>query len=75
MRSSKLTSQFQITIAQDIRTALKLKIGDQIVFETTKEGQVVVKKAMPADLAYLKAVESTLSKWNSDNDEQDYNDL
>ena len=75
MSNSKLTSKFQTTIPQDIRSTLKLKAGDQIIFEITENKQVVVKKAMPTDLAYLKALESTLSEWNSENDEEDYRDL
>jgi len=75
MSNSKLTSKFQATIPQDIRSTLKLKAGDQIMFEVTKDKQVVIKKAMPADIAYLKALESTLSEWNSENDEEDYRDL
>lgn len=75
MSNSKLTSKFQATIPQDIRATLKLKAGDQIIFEITKDKQVIVKKAMPKDLAYLRALESTLSEWNSKNDDEDYNDL
>jgi antitoxin PrlF len=75
MSSSKLTSKFQTTIPQDIRATLKLKAGDQVIFEITKDKQVIIKKAMPMDIAYLRALESTLSEWNSENDEEDYRDL
>ena len=75
MSNSKLTSKFQATIPQDIRSTLKLKAGDQIIFEITADKQVVIKKAMPSDIAYLKSVESTLSEWSSSNDEEDYRDL
>lgn len=72
MSNSKLTSKFQATIPQDIRTLLKLKAGDQIIFEITKDQKVVVKKATPRDIVYLKALESTLSEWNSKYDDEDY---
>lgn len=75
MSNSKLTSKFQATIPQDIRATLKLKAGDQILFEVTKDQQVIIKKAMPKDLVYLKSLESTLSEWNSMNDDEDYSDL
>jgi len=68
MSNSKLTSKFQATIPHDIRSTLKLKAGDQIIFEITQNKQVIIKKAMPTDIAYLKALESTLSEWNSKND-------
>jgi antitoxin PrlF len=75
MSNSKLTSKFQATIPQEIRSTLKLKAGDRILFEITTDKRVVIKKAMPKDLAYLKSLESTLSEWNSKNDDEDYNDL
>ncbi len=75
MSHSKLTAKFQATIPQDIRATLKLKAGDQIIFEITANNHVVIKKAMPSDIAYLKSVESTLSEWGSVNDEEDYRDL
>jgi antitoxin PrlF len=75
MSNSRLTSKFQATIPQDIRSILQLKAGDQIIFEITKDKQVIVKKALPSDLAYLKALASTLSEWSSSNDEEDYHDL
>jgi len=75
MSNSKLTSKFQATIPQDIRTILNLKAGDQINFEITKDKKIVIKKAIPADIAYLKALESTLNEWNSENDDEDFHDL
>ena len=75
MSNSKLTSKFQTTIPQDIRSTLNLKAGDRIIFEITRDKQVIIKKAMPAYIAYLKALESTLSEWNSENDTEDYRDL
>jgi antitoxin PrlF len=75
MSHSRLTSKFQATIPQDIRSTLKLKAGDQIIFEITADKNVIIKKAMPTDIAYLKGLESTLSEWGSANDEEDYRDL
>jgi AbrB family looped-hinge helix DNA binding protein len=75
MSNSKLTSKFQATIPQDIRSVLNLKAGDQIIFEITNNKQVTIKKAAPKDIAYLKSLESTLTEWNSKNDDEDYRDL
>jgi len=75
MAASKLTSKFQATIPQDIRSILDLKAGDQIVFQIIDDGQVLIKKATPMDLIYLRSIESTLTEWNSQNDEEDYRDL
>jgi len=75
MRNSKLTSKFQATIPRDIRSILKLKAGDKIIFEVTPEKQIFIRKALPKDIAYLQSLESTLSEWDSKNDDEDYRDL
>ncbi len=75
MSHSKLTSKFQTTIPQEIRTLLGLKAGDQVVFEVVEGDQVVIRKAMPIDLMYLKSLESTLGEWGSEYDEEAYRDL
>ncbi len=56
MSNSKLTTKFQATIPQDIRILLKLKAGDQIIFEITKDQKVLIKKATLRDIVYLKAL-------------------
>jgi antitoxin PrlF len=75
MDNSKLTSKFQATIPQEIRSILKLHRGDRIIFEVTKTNRVEIRKATPMDLIYLKSIESTLNEWNSKNDEEDFCDL
>lgn len=75
MSTSKLTSKFQTTIPEEVRSALGLKAGDHIVFEVTAEKQVKIKKATSLDLLYLKSLESTMDEWSSKNDEEDYRDL
>ena len=71
---SKLTSKYQTTIPQEVRELLLLKKGDEVVFEI-EDGRVVIRKATPLDLEYLSSVESTLSEWSSDNDEEAYKNL
>lgn len=71
---SKLTSKYQTTIPREVRELLLLKKGDEVVFEI-EDGQVVIRKATPLDLEYLSSVESTLSEWNSENDEDAYKSL
>jgi hypothetical protein len=44
-------------------------------FEVTADEQIIIKKSVPADIAYLKSLEFTLNEWNSENDEEDYCDL
>lgn len=71
---SKLTSKYQTTIPQEVRELLLLKKGDEVVFEI-EDGQVVIRKATPLDIEYLSSVESTLSEWSSENDEEAYKNL
>lgn len=73
--SSRLTSKFQATIPLRIREHLHLKQKDEIVYELLSDGTVVVRKITPLDLEYLKSMESTLSEWNSENDERAYKHL
>ena len=75
MRSSKLTSKFQATIPKEIRKSLKLRAGDTVIFEVLKDGTVVVRRAKPFDKEYLRALEYTLSEWESEHDEEAYKDL
>ena len=73
--SSRLTSKYQATIPLVVRKHLHLKERDEIVYELLSDGTVVVRKKTPLDLEYLKSIESTLSEWNSEDDEQAYKDL
>ncbi|MDO8519355.1 MAG: AbrB/MazE/SpoVT family DNA-binding domain-containing protein [Deltaproteobacteria bacterium] len=74
MLHSRLTSKFQATVPLKVREKLGLKKGDLLEF-TVRKGAVTLKKATPADLAFTKALQSTLSEWESENDEEAYRDL
>jgi AbrB family looped-hinge helix DNA binding protein len=72
--TSTLTSKYQATIPEPVRTALGLKAGDSIAFDCTAN-QVRVRKARPVDLAFAQALESTLQEWGSAADNKAYRDL
>ena len=72
--SSRLTSKFQATIPTLIRDKLNLKAGDTIAFHV-KDGEIVLRRVAPLDLEYLQSLETTLSEWSSENDEDAYHDL
>lgn len=68
METSKVTSKGQTTIPVNIRTALDLHSGDELIFELEGD-QVLVRKASILDIEYLKAVESSFAhEWNSEED-------
>ena len=71
---SRLTKKYQATIPREVREALGLGHGDQVVFEVQGE-TAILRKAQPIDLQFLKGVESTLGEWLSQEDEEAYRDL
>jgi AbrB family looped-hinge helix DNA binding protein len=75
MKASKLTSKYQATVPQEIRKHLRLRAGDAVVFKI-EDGRVTLAKATPAEFAYLKGVEQTLTdEWNSAADDKAFADL
>ncbi len=74
MLASKLTTKYQTTIPEKVRSLLGLKKGDFVAFEV-KKNQVILKKVSPLDIQFAKSLESTLSEWNSEHDEEAYRDL
>ncbi len=74
MGASKLTSKFQATIPADVREKLGLVQGDVVVFRVL-DGAVLLEKATPFDPEFSRYVSSTLSEWDSDEDEEAFRDL
>ena len=73
--SSRLTSKSQATFPARVRKRLHPKPGDTVIFEASDEGPVSVRKVEPLDIEFLAAVETTLSEWNSENDDEAFSDL
>ena len=44
MGVSKVTDKFQVTIPKDVREALGLKAGEEVIVETGPGGRIVVKR-------------------------------
>ncbi len=72
---SRLTSKYQATIPKKIRDRLKLKQGDQVIYELLPDGTVVLKKSASLDLAYLEGIDMVMNEWDSEEDEEAYKDL
>ena len=75
MSSSKITSKYQATIPKAVRDVLHLKAGDTVVFQVIDKKIIVIKKAKPFDKEYLRAVQHTLTEWESENDEEAFRHL
>jgi len=71
---SKLTKKYQATVPEVVRSKLKLKAGDVIAFDIDNE-IIKIRKARPIDIEFGSALVPTLSEWESQNDEEAYNDL
>lgn len=72
---AKISSKGQVTIPAHVRKKLHLEAGDTVVWETTEDGRVWVRRVNPLDVEYLSAVSGTLSEWSSVEDDEAYRDL
>lgn len=72
---AKITAKGQTTIPQDVRVALHVVPGDSIAWSVDADGTATVRRVQPLDIDYLRAVEATLSEWNSAADQAAYRDL
>ncbi len=72
--TSRLTTKYQATVPKPVRKKLNLNAGDIIAFEI--DGDIIkLRKATPIDVDFVNALAPTLNEWNSENDEEAYNDL
>ncbi len=71
MITSKLTSKAQTTIPQPVRTALRLREGDEIVYVIEK-GRVILSKAATG---LIDDPFRAFTEWDSDADRKAYADL
>ena len=67
MITAKVTSKSQTTIPKKIREKLDIHSNDTIVFEI-EDDHTIIRKMNVVDTGYLKAMESTLEEWNSEED-------
>lgn len=72
---AKITSKGQTTIPASIRDALHASPGDSLLWEMQDDGTARVRRLLPLDVEYLKAVEGTLSEWATNEDADAYRDL
>lgn len=72
---ARITTKGQTTIPARVRAALQVGPGDLLAWEVLEDGIARVRRVQPLDLEYLKAVEGTLTEWNSAADEKAYRDL
>ena len=72
---AKISARGQTTIPQEIRRALKIAPGDFIAWAVEANGTATVRRILPLDIDYLRAVKGTLSEWAGATDEEAYGGL
>jgi antitoxin PrlF len=74
MISSRVTQKYQATIPAPIRKILDIHGGDLVGFEI-HDHEIIIRKVTPLDLEFAKALEGTVSEWESEEDDKLYADL
>ncbi len=71
---SKVTVKYQATIPQEVREFLGVRQGDAVEYRIEK-GEVKLKRVTTPDTEYLKAVQKTLTEWDTKADDDAFRDL
>lgn len=71
---SRLTSKSQTTVPKPVREKLGLSPGDTVEYEIDGD-DVRLRKLERADTDYLRALQATLSEWDSPEDAAAFDDL
>ena len=71
----KITAKGQTTIPLEVRAALHVAPGDLITWSVGADGTATVRRVQPLDSDYLRAVEGTLSEWETAADQEAYRDI
>lgn len=72
--TSKLTKKYQATIPEAVRQRLQLQSGDSVAFDIDGD-KVQLRKARSLDLVFVQSLESTLTEWTTEADEEAYDGL
>ncbi len=71
MISSKITSKAQTTVPRSVRAALKLDVGDTIVYAIEADHVVMTK----ATAVTVESPTASFDEWSSENDRRAYANL
>ena len=75
LATAKISAKGRITIPRHIRTALGFSPGDLIAWEVAADGTATVRRVLPMDIEYLRAVEGTPGEWADSADDEAYRGL
>lgn len=71
---SKITAKYRTTIPLSVREFLGVRQGDAVQY-LIERGEVKLKRVTTPDIAYLAAVEKTLTEWDTKADNDAFRDL
>ncbi|HEX3246231.1 MAG TPA: AbrB family transcriptional regulator [Chloroflexota bacterium] len=71
---SRITTRGRTTVPRIARLALGIRPGDAVIWEVLEHDAVRARRLLPAD-HFLAGVESTLSEWDSPEDDEAYREL
>lgn len=66
--TSTVSSKGQTTLPVGIRRLLRVEAGDTILYESDQD-TVRIRKALPLDLSWARALERTLDEWTGPDDD------
>ncbi len=64
----RITVNGQLTLPKSVRETLNVSKGDAVIFEE-KNGEIVIRKATALDVAWAKGIQTTLSEWEDEVDD------
>jgi antitoxin PrlF len=74
MKTSRLSSKGRVTIPIEVRQAIGLEPGELVAYEV-KDGVVMLRRVKPFHGAFHVALSTTLTEWNSPDDEKAFRHL
>lgn len=74
MQVSRVSSKGQVTLPKRVREAIGVGPGDAVAYDVSR-GLVTLRRLEPIDLAFHAALETTLTEWGSEEDDEAYGDL
>ena len=66
--AARITVKGQLTLPKSVRETLNVSKGDAVIFEE-KNGEIVIRKATALDVAWAKGIQTTLSEWEDEVDD------
>ena len=74
MLTSKISSKGQVTLPKQVRESLGATTGDLVTYELDGD-RVILARLAPFDQAFHSALSTTLSEWDSAEDNEAFGDL